>query len=158
MLCLISHPLWNLWLHKNIALYISEPVGPKLRHRIVSVALQIRDGPPDDGESIPCSNATFAITKLRARSWLPRARWTRRSVTFCGTWWLRGPSSEWCACKCQSAGTLGRSPFSSGWRLSSGLRRSSPALGAPCFSGRPSLCCSRCWPELKQRQTSSTTS
>lgn len=39
MLCLTSHPSGNLWLHKNIALYISEPVGPKLRHRIVSQQL-----------------------------------------------------------------------------------------------------------------------
>lgn len=88
-----------------------------------------------------------AFTRLRARSWPRLSRWRRRSVTFCGTWWLPGLSSWWDADKCQSGGTWGTSPFSSGCRPAAGLLQNSLWWAGPRSSWWPSWCCSRCWPD-----------
>lgn len=90
-------------------------------------------------------------TRLRA-GLVPPSRWTRRSVTFCGTWWLRDPSSGWGAGKCHSAGTWGSSPFSSGCRPSSERLQKCSLLGVTCWPWWPSWCYSQCWPDEEERK------
>lgn len=85
----------------------------------------------------------FTTTTLRSRSWPRLSRWKHRSVTFCETWWPQGLSAWWDADKCQSAGTWGRSPFSSDCRLSSARLQNSSLWAVLCSSGWPSWCCSQ---------------
>lgn len=77
------------------------------------------------GVDLAAWHGVGGVTRLRVRSWPRLSRWKRRNVTFCGTWWPQGLSSGWGADKCQSGGTWGTSPFSSGCRLATGPLRSS---------------------------------
>lgn len=92
-------------------------------------------------------------TRPRVQLWPRLSRWIHRSVTFCETWWPRGLSAWSHADKCQSAGTWGRSPFSSGCRLSSVQLQNSSLWAVLCSSGWPSWCCSQCWPEWTESGT-----
>lgn len=97
------------------------------------------------------SEMLLLFTTRQVQFWARLSRWIHRSVTFCETWWLLGLFSWWCADKCQNAETLGRSPFSSGWRLSSGLLQNSYLWAVPCSSGWPSWCYSQYWPDWEVR-------